>query len=83
MKEFPQFPYQYRGFAIDAFLDTSKHFDTSNIIYGSLLETCSFPLIPENEDDSDALINTRHFVEFWRRVTKVELILESVIKVQK
>ena len=83
VKEYPQLPYQFQGFAIDAFLNTSKHFDTTNIIYGSLLETCSYPLIPENEDDSnDAMTNTRHFVEFWKRVTQVENILESVIKVR-
>ena len=81
VKEYPQLPHQYQGFAIDAFLNTSKHFDTTNIIYGSLLETCSYPLIPENEEDSDATTNTRHFVEFWSRVTKVEIILESMIKV--
>ena len=82
VKEYPQLPHQFQGFAIDAFLNTSKHFDTTNIIYGSLLETCSYPLIPENEDDSnDTMTNTRHFVEFWKRVTQVENILESVIKV--
>ena len=81
VKEYPQLPHQFQGFAIEAFLNTSKHFDTTNIIYGSLLETCSYPLIPENEEDSDATTNTRHFVEFWSRVTKVEIILESMIKV--